>query len=51
VPGQPLVHQNAPVLRIIFELHDIETAVVCFNKMGLGAATHLPEETAGVDWH
>jgi hypothetical protein len=49
--GDPFVDQNAPVLRIIEELDDVEVAIVAFEQVGLRSAAHFPDEAGGVDGH
>ena len=41
--GQPLVHQDASMLRVIDEFDHIESAVAPFNQMRLCAAAHFPD--------
>jgi hypothetical protein len=46
-----LVHENPAVLRVILELDDVVIAIVRFQQMRLCAASHLPDEPAGVYGH
>lgn len=41
--GQPLVHQNAAMLRVIKELYNVECAVFGFDQMGLRSPPHLAD--------
>ena len=50
-PGDPLIHQNPPMLRVILELDDVEMPVVCFDQVRLSAAPHLSDEPARIYWH
>ena len=49
--GDPLIHENSAVLGVILELDDVVVAIVGFQQMRLGAASHLPDEAAGVYRH
>ena len=45
------IHENPAVLRVILELDDVIVAVVGFQQMRLCAASHLPDEPAGIHGH
>ena len=45
------VDENPAVLRVILEFDDVIVAVVCFQQMGLSAASHFPDEPAGIYGH
>jgi hypothetical protein len=47
----PLVHQNAAVLRIIAELHDVKVPVVALQQVRLRPTAHFPDQPSGVDRH
>jgi hypothetical protein len=49
--GDPLVDQDAAVLRIIAEFDDVEVAVLSLNEVGLRAAAHLADKTLCRDGH
>jgi hypothetical protein len=49
--GDPFVDQDAPVLRVIAELHDVEMAVLGLYEVRLRAAAHFPNESVGLDGH
>jgi hypothetical protein len=46
-----LIHENPAVLRVILELDDVVIAIVRFQQMRLCAASHLPDEPAGIHRH
>jgi hypothetical protein len=41
--GECFVDQDAAVLRVIAELDNVPVTIVCFEKMGLGAASHFSD--------
>jgi hypothetical protein len=48
---EPLIDQDAPVLRIIGEFANIEGTVITFNQVCLSATTHFADQIAGFDGH
>ena len=49
--GEPLVDQDAAMLGIVDELHDVECAVIALNQVGLCAAAHLADEFLSAHGH
>jgi hypothetical protein len=47
----PLIHQDAPVLRIVAELDNVAVAVRAFEKVRLRPTAHLPHQSAGINGH
>ncbi len=47
----PLVYQNAAMLRIIAELNYVKVPVVALQQMGLSAAAHFSNQACRVDRH
>ena len=43
-----LVDENAPVLGVVAEFDDVESAIVRLDEMSLRAASHFPDEAARV---
>jgi hypothetical protein len=49
--GQPLVYQDASMLRIIRELDNVERSIFGFHKMGLRPASHFSDQRACAEGH
>jgi hypothetical protein len=49
--GNPFIHQDAPVLRIVAEFDDVKSAVGSFQKVGLRSAAHLPHQPTRINGH
>jgi hypothetical protein len=49
VCGQPLVDENAPVLKVVGEFDNIAVAIVPFDEVCLRAAPHLSDQPACVN--
>src|SRR5271165_1691437 len=48
---QPLVHQDAAVLRVVAEFYNVKVPVVALKQMRLGSATHFSDQADRVDGH
>ena len=49
--GNPFVHQNPPVLRVIDKLDDVESPIIALQQVRLGAAAHLADQAPGINRH
>ncbi len=49
--GQPLVYQNAAVLRVVSELDHIVFAVFARDQVRLRSSAHFSYQVAGADRH
>jgi hypothetical protein len=48
---EPLVHQDAPMLRVVRELYNIQVAVIPFDQMRLSTTPHFADEAPSSDGH